>query len=182
MDLTNHFLLAMPHWVDDTFSGSLIYLCEYSERGAMGLVVNKPSMVSMDVVFQAVNKRIPLRFHGQFVLIGGPSQPERGFVLHMPVGDWQSSLVITDTIALTTSRDVIEGLTDDKKIPQALLTIGYSSWDAGQLEKEIAQNHWLVLPANPQILFDIPPEERYVAALNQLGITPDRLTGAWGHA
>ena len=163
MNLANHFLLAMPNLEDSLFSGSLIYLCEHGENGAMGVIVNKPSPVTMNVVFAAIGKDTPARFKNQYVMMGGPMQTERGF-------------------ALTTSRDIIEGLHQDDEIQGAVLTIGYSGWSAGQLEQEIAQNSWLTVPADPHILFGIPPEERYAAAFGKLGIRRENFAGAMGHA
>ncbi|MFC2293586.1 MAG: YqgE/AlgH family protein [Kingella oralis] len=182
MNLANHFLLAMPNLEDSLFSGSLIYLCEHGENGAMGVIVNKPSPVTMNVVFAAIGKDTPARFKNQYVMMGGPMQTERGFVLHTPIGNWDSSLSITDSIALTTSRDIIEGLHQDDEIQGAVLTIGYSGWSAGQLEQEIAQNSWLTVPADPHILFGIPPEKRYAAAFGKLGIRRENFAGAMGHA
>ena len=159
-----------------------MYLCEHGENGAMGVIVNKPSPVTMNVVFAAIGKDTPARFKNQYVMMGGPMQTERGFVLHTPIGNWDSSLSITDSIALTTSRDIIEGLHQDDEIQGAVLTIGYSGWSAGQLEQEIAQNSWLTVPADPHILFGIPPEERYAAAFGKLGIRRENFAGAMGHA
>ena len=182
MNLANHFLLAMPNLEDSLFAGSLIYLCEHSENGAMGIIVNKPSPVPMNVVFAAIGKDTPARFNNQYVMMGGPMQTERGFVLHTPIGNWDSSLSITDRIALTTSRDIIDGLQQDNEIQGVVLTIGYSSWGAGQLEQEIVQNSWLTVLADAHILFDLPPEERYPAAFNKLGIRRENFAGAMGHA
>ncbi len=182
MNLANHFLLAMPNLEDSLFSGSLIYICEHSESGAMGVIINKPSPVPMSVVFAAIGKDTPPRLKNQYVMMGGPMQTERGFVLHTPIGNWDSSLSITDTIALTTSRDIIEELHQNDEIQGVVLTIGYSSWSAGQLEKEIAQNSWLIVPADAHILFDTPPEDRYAAAFAKLGIRREHFTGVMGHA
>lgn len=182
MNLTEHFLIAMPQLRDPMFEGAVVYICEHSDSGAMGVIVNKPSPVNMEVVFAAIGKKIPTRLQGQYVMLGGPVQPERGFVLHTPIGTWDSSLHINDELALTTSRDIIEGLAKDDAVEHALLTIGYSQWSAGQLERELADNSWLVVPATQQILFHTPPEERYNAALNQLGVRRENLMGGIGHA
>ena len=115
-------------------------------------------------------------------MMGGPVQPERGFVLHTPTGEWESSLHINDSLALTTSRDIIDGLAKDEAIDAAILTIGCSQWSAGQLERELAQNAWLVAPADEEILFDTPIEERYNAALGKLGVDAARLMGEGGNA
>lgn len=181
MNLAEHFLIAMPSLRDPMFEHSVVLIGEHQESGAMGIVINKPSPVHMEVVFAAIGQNTPARFAGQYVMMGGPVQTERGFVLHTPVGNWESSLHINDELALTTSRDIIDGLAKDDEIDHALLTIGYSSWKKGQLEQEIAQNDWLVVPADQDILFHTPAEERYRAALNKLGVRLENLMRA-GHA
>lgn len=182
MYLTNHFLIAMPNMDDALFGGSVVYVCEHNEKGAMGLIVNKPSPVSMDTVFGLGGHITPLRFHNEFVMMGGPVQMDRGFVLHSPPGDWQSSIQINDELALTTSRDIVDELASEEKVSKALLSIGYASWTAGQLEKELADNAWLTVKADAAILFDVPVQERYAAAFGKLGIRPEALMGAAGHA
>ena len=183
VDLSNHFLIAMPDLEDSLFSGSLIYLCEHSKDGAMGLIINKPSPIGMEIVFTGAGmKQIPAHFMNEFVMMGGPVQPDRGFVLHTPVGNWQSSLTINEENAITTSRDIIESMAKDDKIQHAILTIGYSSWQKGQLEQELADNSWLIVPADNHILFHVPVEERYQAALNKLGVNDVNFMRGVGHA
>lgn len=183
MNLTNHFLIAMPNMEDDSmFAGSLVFLCEHSEDGAMGMIVNKSSPIGMDVVFQAAGKTVPERFHDKQVLMGGPIQTDRGYVLHTPVGNWQSTLTVDDVTALTTSGDILTALDNDSEVAKMLLTIGYSGWAPGQLEQELAQNAWLTVAADHAILFDLPPQARYAAALEKLGVKPELLMGAAGHA
>ncbi len=182
MNLTNHFLIAMPQLKDAFFADSVVLICEHTENGAMGVVLNKPSPVDMGVIFVSAGKKIPDRFHNQYVLLGGPLQPERGFVVHTPVGNWQHSLIVNDDMALTTSRDVIEAMSEENLVENALVTIGYSSWKAGQLEDEIAKNTWLVVPADNDIVFRLPLEERYQAAFDKLGIRREQLMGVMGHA
>ena len=182
MNLTNHFLIAMPNMEDLLFSESLVYICEHTDEGAMGLMVNKPSPIGMEIVFATSGKKIPQRFLNDFIMMGGPVQPDRGFVLHTPTGNWQSSLQITETNAVTTSRDIIESLANDERVEKALLSIGYSSWTKGQLERELAENSWLTVEADNTILFDTPIEERYDAALKKLGINHVNLMHGVGHA
>ena len=182
MNLRHHFLIAMPLLRDPFFENSLVYLCDHGEHGAMGVIVNKPSPVSMDVVFATTGKATPDWFQGQYVMMGGPVQVERGFVVHTPVGNWQSSLRITDNIALTTSRDIIENQSNGDRAGQMLLAIGHSVWTAGQLERELVDNSWLTVPADETILFNLPVEKRYTAALSKLGIRPEMLTADAAHA
>lgn len=180
--LANHFLIAMPDMQDQFFRESVVYICEHNADGAMGIIVNKPSPIMMDLLFDAAKTPTPERFHGQWVLMGGPVQVDRGFLVHTPTGSWESSLMVTDDIAMTTSRDIIIGLTQDNEVNKALATIGYSSWSAGQLEQELAANSWLSVPADMKVLFDIPYKQRYQAALKLLNINVANLSGLAGHA
>lgn len=180
--LANHFLIAMPAMEDPFFKESVIYLCEHSADGAMGIIVNKPSPIMMDLLFDSTKTPTPERFHGQNVLMGGPVQVDRGFLVHTPAGSWESSLMVTDDIAITTSRDIIMGLTQENEVNKAVATIGYSSWSAGQLEQELANNSWISTPADMQILFDMPYKQRYKAALQLLNIDITNLSGLVGHA
>lgn len=183
MNLSNHFLIAMPSLDDPFFSESVVYLCEHSDDGAMGVIINKPTPIGLDIVFFSDAKAVPERFRDRFVMMGGPMQTDRGFVLHTPVGDWQSSLIVDDATAITTSRDILEHLDDDDQtIKEVLLSIGYASWQGGQLEKELSENAWLTVAADHHILFDLPPEVRYQAALSKLGIRPETLMNKGGYA
>ncbi|MDH0343843.1 MULTISPECIES: YqgE/AlgH family protein [Chromobacterium] len=184
LSLSNQFLIAMPNMADPLFSRSLVFVCEHGEHGAMGLIVNKPSGIAMAQLFDQID--LPLdgdSLRAEPIYFGGPVQPDRGFVLHMPVGNWQSSLLVTDDIALTTSKDVLMAVSENHKQPdRMLITLGYSGWSAGQLEQEIADNGWLTVPARPDIIFGLPCEERYDAAMALLGFDPSLLSTDVGHA
>ncbi|ATP30153.1 YqgE/AlgH family protein [Chromobacterium violaceum] len=183
LSLSHHFLIAMPGMGDPLFAKSLVYLCEHGEHGAMGLIINKPSGIAMAQLFDQID--LPLDDEDTrtgLVYFGGPVQPDRGFVLHQPAGNWQSSLMVTDDIALTTSKDVLVAVSEGKKPEQLLISLGYAGWSAGQLEKEIADNGWLTVPAEPSIVFDLPYEERYDAAMALLGFDPSLLSSDVGHA
>lgn len=182
MNLANHFLVAMPAMDDPFFEGSVVYLCEHGEDGALGIVINKPSPVTMDLIFAGSGRNVSTRFQDDCVMMGGPVQVDRGYVVHTPLGGWQSTLAVTDEIALTASRDIIENLYDPEKVGKAVVSIGYSSWGGGQLEKELAENVWLTVPADTHILFDLPYEERYQAAFAKLGISPAQIPQGAGHA
>ncbi len=182
MNLADHFLVAMPSMDDPFFEGSVVYLCQHDKEGAMGIVINKPSPVTMDLIFAAADADIPDRFQNDWVMMGGPVQIDRGYVVHTPVGNWQSSLLINDNVALTTSRDIIENLAKPGAVEQAVVSIGYASWEAGQLEKELAENAWLTVAADTHILFDLPYGERYGAAFAKIGIDPHLLMQGAGHA
>ena len=150
----------------------------------MGVCINKPSPLTMNQFFEAINERTPLQYDETAVLLGGPMQVDRGFLVHTPVGSWESSLLVTDDIAFTTSRDIIENLAKnrDNAMNKTLATIGYSGWKKDQLEQELADNAWLVVPADQHIMFDIPVDERYHAAIKLLGIDAGHLVQGAGHA
>jgi len=188
IDLTNQFLIAMPGMADDTFAGAVVYLCEHTERGALGLVINKPIDIKLRNLFEKVE--LPLDREDlaeQPVYFGGPVQTERGFVLHERLSDegghYNSSLAIAGgALEMTTSKDVLEALSHGAGPKKLLVTLGYSGWSAGQLEEEIGRNGWLTVDAQPEIIFDTPVELRYERALSLLGIDPRMLSQEAGHA
>lgn len=182
MNLANHFLIAMPDIDDPFFENAVIYVCEHNDEGALGIMINKPSPITMEMIFAASDRNIPLRMQHENVMMGGPVQVDRGYVVHTPVGRWQHSITVSDDIALTSSRDVIENLSRQGAVDKALISIGYSSWRKGQLERELADNVWLTVKADEHILFDIPYEHRYAAAFEKLGVHPDALAPEAGHA
>jgi putative transcriptional regulator len=182
-DLKNHFLVAMPGMADPNFHGSVVYIADHSEKGALGLLINRP----MDLDLGALFERIELSLAGTDigaspVLFGGPVQTDRGFVLHRPVGNWSSSLRVTDEVALTSSKDVLEAVAAGTGPEQLLVTLGYAGWGPGQLEDEIAHNAWLTAPADAQLLFDVPVDKRLARAFALLGIDPAFLSSEAGHA
>lgn len=183
LSLSNHFLIAMPNMADPLFAKSLVYICEHGSHGAMGVIINKPSGIAMAQLFD----QIDIRLNNDHVRVdpvyfGGPVQPDRGFVLHAPVDNWQSSLMVTDDIALTTSKDILQAVSENRGPAKVLVTLGYAGWSEGQLEQEISQNGWLTVAANPEIIFSLPAEERYDAAMALLGFDPSLLSGEVGHA
>ena len=187
LNLANHFLIAMPSMLDPVFGGTVVYLCEHNVDGALGVIINKPTDMMMDVLLERVELELeiranPLELAAKAVMFGGPVQVERGFVLHAPHGNFSSMMRITDEIALTTSKDVLEAVAAGDGPRRLLVTLGCSGWGAGQLEEEIARNGWLTVEADPAIIFDTPVELRFTAAMKLLGIDPAMLTGAAGHA
>lgn len=183
MNLTNHFLIAMPAMDDPYFSRTLIYLAEHNDQGALGLIVNRPIDLDLASLFEKIDIALEAPNVGRLpVFFGGPVQTDRGFVLHRPVGDWQSTLAVTSEIGLTSSRDVLQALGKDGKPSDIMVTLGYSGWGAGQLENELAQNAWLTVPANPRILFELPFEERLPSAMELLGVDFANLSEKAGHA
>lgn len=182
-NLTHHFLIAMPNMADPNFSRTLTYIAEHNERGALGVIVNRPIDMTLATLFERIE--IPLldpEIGGQPVYFGGPVQTDRGFVLHRPAGSWQSSLQINEALALTSSRDILQSVGAEGTPEDLLVTLGYAGWDAGQLEHELADNAWLTVPADPGIIFDLPPEERLAAAMLSLGVDFANLSEVAGHA
>ena len=213
INLTHHFLIAMPGLNDENFNRSVVYLCEHSERGALGLVINKPSDLDMQGLFQKVDLRLTRDdLAHQPVLQGGPVHTERGFVLHetmraaaeeadsrtkeahtepqqaeqesidLDQGVYASTLTIPGGLEMTTSRDVLEALSNGAGPRKVLISLGYSAWGQGQLESEIAENSWLTVGADPQVIFDTPIEQRYERALSLLGLQAWMLSPDAGHA
>jgi len=183
MDLTNQFLLAMPGVIEGELAGAVIYVCEHNERGALGLVINRPTDLTVGTLFERIELQLEIDAGKNApVYFGGPVQTERGFVLHAPPGDYTSSIKLNEDLALTTSRDVLQAVAEGHGPAQMLVTLGYAGWGAGQLEDELAHNAWLTVSAEQHIIFDVPSEQRYSAALGLLGIDPIMLAGVAGHA
>jgi putative transcriptional regulator len=206
--LSHHFLIAMPGLEDPTFAKSVVYLCEHSERGAMGLIINKPGELSLKHLFDKVE--LPLSREDLLkanVLHGGPVQTERGFVLHDPMLEedsvnseksettasqdssaksnsiYASTLSVPGGLAMTTSKDVLEAMANGSGPKRVLVTLGYASWGEGQLESEIGENSWLTVEADPAVIFDTPIEQRYEKAMALLGLQqPWMLSSEAGHA
>lgn len=183
MNLAHQFLIAMPNMADPNFEGSVIYICEHSERGALGLVINRPTELTLASLFDKIDLKLEIApWKDTPVFFGGPVQTERGFVLHRPAGSFSSSLSVGDDIALTTSKDVLEAVAQGQGPRKMLVTLGYAGWGAGQLENEIAHNAWLTVGAQSEVIFDTPAEQRFTAALSLLGIDATQLMGQAGHA
>jgi putative transcriptional regulator len=183
VNLTNHFLIAMPNMVDPNFARTLTYVCEHNEQGALGVVVNRPLDMTLALLFDRINLVLEAPGFGAMpVYFGGPVQTDRGFVLHRPPGQWQATLAVNGEVALTSSRDVLESVGSSGEPSDILVTLGYAGWAAGQLEWELSQNAWLTVVAEPQIIFDLPAEERLPAAMHALGVDFASLSDTAGHA
>jgi len=183
IDLTHHFLIAMPNMVDPYFAKSLTYICEHNDQGALGVVVNRPIDLSLQALFERINLKLESHdLHDIPVYFGGPVQTDRGFVLHQPVGEWHSTLKVRDSVGLTTSKDILEAVGKGGGPVKMLVTLGYSGWAAGQLEHELGQNAWLTVEAGEKIIFDLPAEEKLPAAMELLGVDFASLSDESGHA
>lgn len=187
LNLADHFLIAMPSMLDPVFGGSVVYLCEHNADGALGVIINKVTDMTMDTLFERIDLRLEISASGishdkEPVMFGGPVQVERGFVLHAPPGPYSSMIKVNDDVALTTSKDVLEAVGSGSGPQKFLVSLGCAGWGAGQLEEEIARNGWLTVAARREIIFDTPVEARFIAALKLLGVDPMMLSGEAGHA
>jgi len=187
--LANQFLIAMPGMVDDNFAGSVVYVCDHTPNGAMGLVINRPTDVDLATLFDKIDLQLEIQpIAGEPVYFGGPVQTDRGFVLHEQgsLPHYSSSLRVPDGLAMTTSKDILEAVVAGDGPQRFLMTLGYAGWSAGQLEDEIARNGWLNVPAPKDqmvdIIFDTPDEYKYDKVLALLGIDPGFLSAEAGHA
>ena len=178
--LRHHFLVASPWLADPRFHGGVIYLCEHSSDGALGLMINQPLDIHLGEILEQLDMQ-----GGELdlpVFSGGPVEPERGFVLHSPGRHWQNTARVTDDVSLSTSRDILESIGKDDGPDEFLVALGYSGWGEGQLEEELGSNAWLTCPASSDILFRTPVDKRYEAVLRLIGIDLNQLSDSVGHA
>jgi putative transcriptional regulator len=181
--LTNQFLIAMPLLTDPYFAHAVTYICEHNENGAIGIVINQPLELQLAEVFKQMEIEVSdTTIGGLPVLCGGPIHPERGFVLHTPSGTWRSSLEMSSEICVTTSRDILQAIAQNQGPQEMLISLGYASWTAGQLEQEIINNFWLTAPVSTDILFKLPFNERWEAAIRSIGIDLNKLSEIAGHS
>jgi putative transcriptional regulator len=182
--LQNHFLIAMPSMEDPYFSRSLTYVCEHNDDGAMGIIVNQPSSMNLKQLLEQTDKdaEVDAERSEQIVLAGGPVSQERGFVLHTHKGEWASSLVLSDEIVVTTSKDILTAIGNNSGPDSSIIALGYAGWTAGQLEQEMQHNSWLTIEADTQILFNTPIHQRWQAAVKKLGIDVWQLAPESGRA
>lgn len=185
--LKNHLLIAMPALEDENFSKTVTYICEHNEEGAMGLILSVPIDIAFREVVEQVDKEV---LNGALVdgiddipvYLGGPVEPEHGFVLHTPQGEWKSSMTLSEQLVLTTSSDIISAIAAGNGPDHYIVALGYAGWGAGQLEQEIAENAWLSVPADMTQLWDISPAERWSKAAALLGIDLHSISNDVGHA
>ena len=183
VNLTHQFLIAMPSMVDSVFSKTVTYICEHNEQGALGLVVNRPTDLTLTSLLKQLSiSGVDAQSNDTSIVFGGPVQVDCGFVLHNPMGKWQSTLKINEEVELTTSLDILRAIANSEGPDKMLIALGYSGWESGQIEQEIAQNSWLTVPASTDILFDLSLEERMPAALQLLGVDLANLSNEVGHA
>ena len=182
-NLTGHFLIAMPQLDDGFFNHAVTYICEHNESGSFGIIINQATDITLKEVVMEMHIETDEDFDDkQTIYIGGPVDQGRGFILHRPVGEWQSSLKVTDDIALTTSRDILAAIVNNEGPDDSIVALGYAGWAAGQLENEMAANTWLSCPADEQIIFKTPVDKRWKAAAELIGIDLSLLSSDAGHA
>lgn len=183
VNLTHQFLIAMPSMVDSVFSKTVTYICEHNEQGALGLVINRPTDLTLASLLKQLSiSGIDAQSNDTSIVFGGPVQVDCGFVLHNPMGKWQSTLRVNEEVELTTSLDILRAIANSEGPDKILVALGYSGWESGQIEQEIAQNSWLTVPASSNILFDLSFDERMSAALQLLGVDLANLSNEVGHA
>jgi len=181
--LNNQFLIAMPGMDDPNFAQTVTLVCEHSARGALGIIINRPLTMDLGEVFEQLGlDASQSRVSHQSVLLGGPVQTDRGFVLHSPGEGFESTLPVSDKLHLTTSRDILDALASGRGPERAIVALGYAGWEAGQLDDEMARNAWLTVPVDENLLFDVPAEDRWQAAGRLLGINLLHLCSDAGHA
>ncbi len=180
--LNNQFIVAMPALVDPIFHHTVTFVCQHTNEGALGIVINRPANMKLGEIFKQMEIKVKSPTAADVpIFAGGPVQQDRGFVVHTACGEWDTTLPVSKDISLTTSRDVIEAIAAGEGPEQYLIALGYAGWGEGQLEKEILSNSWLNAPYAKQILFETPLDQRWNAAASQIGININRLTTQAGH-
>ena len=181
--LSNAFLIAMPGLADPNFFHTVTYMCEHTSEGALGIVINRPLDIQLRELLEDMEIEITVPMVGDTpIYLGGPVQPERGFVLHEPLGEWEATMPITERIGLTSSQDIIAAIAAGLGPARFLIALGYAGWGEGQLEHELMENAWLSGPADGELIFETPSEQRWEAAAALLGVDLQRLSSDVGHA
>ena len=182
-NLTGHFLIAMPSLNDGFFNQAVTYICEHDENGSFGIIINQQTGISLKQIAKEMAIETENNYDDkQLVFIGGPVDQGRGFILHRPIGSWQSSLEVNNNIALTTSKDILMAIVKNEGPEDNIVALGYAGWAAGQLDNEMASNTWLSCPADEQIIFNTPIEKRWKAAAKLIGVDLSLLSNDAGHA
>ena len=183
LDLTNHFLIAMPNLMDPNFHKSVTLICAHNEEGAMGIIINRPTNILLGEVLAQMEIVSPdPRINNLTVYEGGPVQRDRGFIIYRPLSQWESTIKVGNNYGVATSRDILQAMCHSRGPEDTLITLGYAGWGAGQLERELAENVWLSSPAEETILFEVPAQDRWRTAVSLLGIEIEHLSSEAGHA
>ncbi len=182
-NLTNHFLIAMPSLRDPNFERTVTYICAHNEEGAMGIVINKPLDIELSEIFEQMD--IPANnpdANNKMIFLGGPVHTDRGFILHQASNQWDSSIVVSDDICVTTSKDILEAIAVGAGPAESLIALGYAGWGGGQLEQELMDNAWLSGPADLEIIFKTPYEQCWNSAAKYMGVDIEKMSHDIGHA
>ena len=181
--LGNHLLIAMPALKDANFDHTVSLICEHNEQGAMGFVLNRPTALPIQDLLEHMEIEVTVPLDPAEVLhTGGPVQPERGFVIHTPIGDWESTLELNSEIGITASRDILDAIAKGQGPEKQIITLGYAGWGEEQLEREMTDNSWLSVPADIGLIFETEGKELWKVSANRLGIDISLLTIEAGHA
>lgn len=182
-NLTGHFLIAMPSLNDGFFNQAVTYICEHDENGSFGIIINQQTNLTLkQIISEMALETSPSDNDKQAIFIGGPVDQGRGFILHRPLGNWQSSLMVKNNVTLTTSKDILQAIVKNEGPQESIVALGYAGWAAGQLDHEMASNTWLSCPADEQIIFSTPIDERWQAAAKLIGVDLSLLSSDTGHA
>ena len=182
-NFTNQFLIAMPSLRDPNFSHTVTYVCAHNDDGAMGLVINRPANCELGAILEQMQMKPENESIEKLpVYQGGPVHTDRGFVLHEPGSQWDSSINVNDSLGVTTSRDILLAIAESAGPQNFLIALGYAGWSAGQLEEEIKENVWLNVSADSEIIFNTPSELRWTSATALLGIDHHQISTGFGHA
>ncbi len=182
-NLTNQFLIAMPSLKDPNFEKTVTYICAHNDEGAMGIVINKPLGIELGEIFSQMEIKCDIsKAREKIVFQGGPVQIDRGFILHYSDSDWDSSIIVSDNIRVTTSKDILESIANGEGPDEAIIALGYAGWASGQLEQELMDNAWLNAPADIDILFNTPYKQCWHAAAEHMGVDIEKLSSDIGHA
>ena len=182
-DLTNHFLIAMPSLRDPNFEKTVTYICAHNEEGAMGIVINKPLDIELGEIFQQMDiSANNATVNNKMIFLGGPVHTDRGFILHQTNTEWESSIIVSDEMCVTTSKDILEAIAVGDGPSKSHIVLGYAGWAEGQLEQEIMDNAWLSGPADLDIIFNTPYDKCWNLAANNMGIDISKLSLDIGHA
>lgn len=183
LDLTNHFLIAMPQLSGSYFGNTVVYMWQHGEDGALGIVVNLPLQLKLKEIFSQLDIEVQRPETGEeTVLSGGPVETDKGFILHDADDHWQSTLKITDELSITTSKDILDDISRGKGPKNFLVALGCAGWSPGQLEQEIADNTWITCPATKEIIFSRDYSHKPDLAASTLGFTMAQLTTDVGHS
>lgn len=180
--LIDHFLISMPSLENSIFNHSVTYICDHTQEGAMGIIINQPMPLTLGEVFEQFSLNVDPKVEHAHVLAGGPVNTQQGLVLHRDQGQWDSTMHVTPEICVTASKDIIEAMAKNQAPASAQLALGYAGWSEGQLEQELQENCWLTMPAQSSILFDTPSDQRWSAAAKHLGVNLDLISSQKGHA